>query len=275
MVRYCISVILSLSFFLCNGQQLELGVGLGMSGYSGELASYRFSERFKVLLNPALKLELSYPISHKFSASIAIWSGTIEGADSISVSGTRLRNLDFHSPLTEGSFNILYFPFRRDYDQKFNLYMSAGIGVFHFNPKTNYNGLEVDLQPLGTEGQGLSQFPERVRYNLTQLSIPVGGGLQYRISESIKIQASVMGAYTRTDYLDDVSSTYVDRDLLQNANGSLSAALSNRYLPNADGSISGLPGSARGSAGVNDYYFSGFVSILYSLGGRGSGCYNW
>jgi hypothetical protein len=62
---------------------------------------------------------------------------------------------------------------------KFRPYGIAGVGFFHFNPKAYYysdpNNLNtkqlVELKPLRLEGQGMSQYPDRKEYNLTQLEI--------------------------------------------------------------------------------------------------------
>ena len=40
------------------------------------------------------------------------------------------------------------------------LYLFAGVGGFYFNPKAQFNGNYLALQPLATEGQGLEGGPE-------------------------------------------------------------------------------------------------------------------
>ena len=44
-------------------------------------------------------------------------------------------------------------------------YIFSGISIYNFNPQAeNSNGQWVDLQPLGTEGQGTTAYPERKKY---------------------------------------------------------------------------------------------------------------
>ena len=48
-------------------------------------------------------------------------------------------------------------------------YVYSGISIFHFNPQAeNKNGEWVNLQELGTEGQGTTFFPEKEKYSLIQ-----------------------------------------------------------------------------------------------------------
>ena len=49
-----------------------------------------------------------------------------------------------------------------DLKGKFRPYGIIGVGVYHFNPKTqDKNGNWVALQPLHTEGQGFPEYPDR------------------------------------------------------------------------------------------------------------------
>ena len=61
----------------------------------------------------------------------------------------------------------------------------------------------MDLQPLGTEGEGF--YKGEKKYNLTQLAIPIGGGFKYAISNNVRIGIEVGFRKLFTDYLDDVS----------------------------------------------------------------------
>ena len=83
---------------------------------------------------------------------------------------------------------------------KFRPYGITGVGGFRFNPKAYYypdpNNLNVkelvELRPLRLEGQGMSQYPERKEYNLTQLEIPMGAGFKYYIKENTYIGLEVL-----------------------------------------------------------------------------------
>ena len=70
----------------------------------------------------------------------------------------------------------------------------------------------VYLQPLHTEGEGF--VANRPNYELTQLNIPMGFGLKYYISENVNLGLEFLYRKTFTDYIDDVSTTFVDPAVL-------------------------------------------------------------
>ncbi len=80
-------------------------------------------------------------------------------------------------------------------------YAMAGLGVTYFNPKAELNGTFHKLQPLMTEG---------VDYSRAALLIPVGAGINYRINYDWSVSLEGIYNFTTTDYLDDVSTEYVD-----------------------------------------------------------------
>jgi hypothetical protein len=152
-------------------------------------------------------------------------------------------------------------------------YVTAGIGLIYFDPKTEYNGEWVRLQPLGTEGQGLPQHPEREKYNLVQAVIPMGMGVKVNINPRWTVSAEIGHRFTFTDYMDDVSSTYVSpTDLISHhgeVKGQMIADLSRRSGEvDPEGIYSGItkPGEFRGNPSGKDSYLSGAVSISFRFG---------
>ena len=250
----------------------ELGFGGGISSYWGDLNSESFSDNF-MNMNPAGNVFLRYNYEN-ISARAILTIGKIKGSDSGSIDPGRLmRNLSFFSPITEFSILAEYNVFKfhpSDNESLFTPYVLLGAGVLKFDPRTEYNGSTIKLQPLGTEGQGLDGNPEK--YNLTTLAIPIGGGLKFRISKKLIGSIEMIGRATFTDYLDDVSTIYAPYDELLANNGELSAFLSQRvdeYLGEGEGSnASTTNGQKRGGADVNDYYFSFMINLSYNLGGK-------
>ncbi|RZJ77291.1 MAG: hypothetical protein EOO20_29000, partial [Chryseobacterium sp.] len=130
------------------------------------------------------------------------------------------RNLDFKSNMWEVYGAVEIYPtmlFRKydDYDPRLKPYGFIGVGMFHFNPKgslTDANGKKTwhELQPLSTEGQGFAVYPDKQKYSLTQMNIPMGFGLKYALSEKINIGTELLYRKTFTDYIDDVSTTVID-----------------------------------------------------------------
>ena len=72
----------------------------------------------------------------------------------------------------------------------------------------DYYSQWIDLQPLGTEGQGTTAYPDRKKYSRTQIAIPMGGGVKISLNDNLNIAFSFSARKTYTDYLDDVSTTY-------------------------------------------------------------------
>jgi hypothetical protein len=99
-------------------------------------------------------------------------------------------------------------------------YVFVGVAVYHFNPYAyDTTGKKVYLQPLSTEGEGLPQYPGRKEYALTQLAIPFGGGIKFRITDRVVLAYEIGMRKLFTDYLDDVSNTYVSETVLLAAKG--------------------------------------------------------
>ena len=98
-------------------------------------------------------------------------------------------------------FHILkYIPGSMKY--RWTPYVTGGAAVFTFNPKAEYNGEWVALQPLGTEGQGLPQYPDRKKYSLIRW-LHFGVVFQMRqlllsidlIAEILTIKVGLVGVY--------------------------------------------------------------------------------
>lgn len=135
------------------------------------------------------------------------------------------RNLDFQSRISEGSLLLECYPLKlikyTHAAHHWNLqpYAVLGLGLYSFNPQGSYfdeiadDYVWVDLKPLRTEGQGMSEYPFRKAYKLTQFNIPFGFGLQYQFSDKTGIGFEFIGRKLYTDYLDDVSQNYIDPKL--------------------------------------------------------------
>jgi hypothetical protein len=89
-------------------------------------------------------------------------------------------------------------------------YLLTGIGVFKFNPQAQLQGKWVSLHRYRTEGQGFREYPGKNQYKLTQLNFPAGLGCRYEISAIITLRLEMVYRFLKTDYLDDVSTQYID-----------------------------------------------------------------
>ncbi|MFN0033038.1 MAG: DUF6089 family protein [Flavobacteriales bacterium] len=146
----------------------------------------------------------------------------------------------------------------------------AGIGIFHFNPKTELRGTWVSLYPLGTEGQGMPNGPKQ--YNLWQFNVPIGFSYMVRLHRQFSFGFEATYRYTFTDYIDDVSTSYynpTDIALYQGEkNGEVAAYLSNPSLGEQNGGLPDYvtaPGQQRGDHTDNDGYFFAMLKVDYLI----------
>lgn len=217
------------------------------------------------------------------SLSLQATFGQVKAYDSIlqSVQSTTPRynrNLSFSSKITEYSLVAEFYPVfifvnwdnREDYPPDFSPYLLAGVGFFSFNPQTILNGKTVDLQPLHTEGQGFSEYPDRKNYKLNQTNYPIGVGLKYGLGDNFNVRAEFVYRITSTDYLDDLSTRYINPDVFSNyLNGTQltdAIALNDRRRPNPEYPINTDGGQIRGNPKNNDSYFSFNLKIGFTFG---------
>lgn len=280
-MRILISLLLSLCLSIGSyGQDLQFGITGGLIGYSGDLDAPKLSTNLQNMKATG-GIFVRNIITDRFSLRGNLMIGSILGDDALSGRDWQVeRNLNFTSRLVEVAalleLNIFNFG---DEGKRWTPYLAAGGAYFHHNPRTDYNGQSIDLQPLGTEGQGISgDFPEP--YSLNLFTVPVGGGVKYKLNDKITLQGEILSRFTFNDYLDDVSGSYVNYFELLNANGQLAAELGLRQV-DRDIAREIETGSQRGSADVNDYYYSGTISVIFNIGtmsggkGDGEGCYQF
>lgn len=255
---------LCLPLFL-SAQHFEAGILVGISTYDGDL----MPTKIKPLLAESHLAGggfIRYNINDFVTARLNISYATISGDDENMTNGQQARNLDFESTILEagliGEFNILgYQPYALQ--RVFSPYIFGGIIGYKFNPKTEYNGELVELQPLGTEGQGLAEYPEREFYKLTQHAIPIGGGVKIALNDAINLGIEIGARLLFTDYIDDVSNTYADAELIRAARGDIAAGLSDRRTNLDPDNTSTNVG--RGNDKARDWYYISGVTISYNF----------
>lgn len=260
-----------------KGDNLELGLMLGGTNYIGDMTESRFQE-----INPSAGIMLRYNPNHNFSIRGNVFYGSINGDDAnLGDDSLRARNLNFNSPLFEFSglleWNIFGFDAMGTRGTKgFTPYLFAGVGIFKFNPKTELNGEEIELQPLGTEGQGTTPLQGRKKYALTQVSLPFGAGIKFRLARRFVVGLEYGARFTFTDYLDDVSLTYVNPTILEAQYGANSAILSNRSGEDQGPyDIITQKGNRRGDRNTRDWYNWFGVTLSYTLNLHKVRCYKF
>ena len=235
-------------------------LGLGTTWYYGDLNDRLITHTD--LLRFGGQVGVMYNFNPKVAARLNYLHGKVAGADSLAKSDSyKARNLSFFSDVDEISLQLVYKPVELG---RFTPYLFAGAGALHFNPIAEFQGEEIELQPIGTEGQFIPDSGYGDPYDLWTLSIPVGLGINYRINEKwdIGIEAGYHKVFT--DYLDDVSTVYPEMDkLAATPSGPLAVALSDRgFVPRPAFSTRGNDAS--------DGFGHLFLTLTYNFG-RGSG----
>lgn len=283
------SYISSYSQYTESSSVFEAGISMGPTNFLGDLGGNvgKGTKFIKDNNFPMTKFMfgayISYQPNEWLGFRLAINRGTLEGDDAI-IKGKggyeearKYRNSNFRSRLTEGMLLAEIYPTvflesdPTDVFGRIRPYLIGGVGVFHFNPQgTDPLTKEwVNLRPLHTEGQGFAGYPTRKEYKLTQLNVPLGFGAKYFLSESVNLGLEVLHRTTFTDYIDDVSTTYIDPSSFYAQLPLAQAQLAQRMANKSGNNGASTPyavGSKRGTATNNDAYFSVNVKLGFRLG---------
>ena len=248
-------------------QEGEFGIGLGAGHYFGDLNTKARLNRAKLAASAFFRKNFGNYIAARVGVSFAqLGYSDIYNSHNKYMSS---RNLSFNSKVWEltlqGDFNFFRFmPGEPQYN--FTPYIPFGAGVFSYDPYAYLRGEKVFLRPLGTEGQGSSLYPDRKQYSSMGICIPFGGGIKYSLNERVNIAFEVLHRFTNTDYLDDVSKTYVDPAAFPaNPDGSQSnaALLSDRSYE--VGTPIGIPGRQRGNSKQKDQFVTAMFHVTFNL----------
>jgi len=268
MRRFFITAAIIFTFHDAHTQRVHAGIAGGLANYLGDVL-----DKYYVLkqTNAFIGVTVHYEISDQLLLRGTYNFARVNGSDRyISKDNLKLRNLRFETIISEFSLAGELYLFNL-YEKRYSPYIFAGLAIFKFNPYTyDTSGIKVYLKPLSTEGQGLSQYPNRKPYSLIQPAIPVGGGIKFAITENLRVGIELGFRKLFTDYLDDVSTSYADQNDLFAAKGPMAVELAYRgdELPNGDPNYP-AKGTQRGGEKHKDmYYFTG-LNISYRISGGG------
>lgn len=256
MMKKIISFVLLFNICLIANAQLdklEIGMAFGGSNYVGDINSAfnsneenkqwnQFESSFDFYnLNFMWGVVARYNFNPRWVLNTSFSLSRLEGNDAYF---NNPRNLSFYTDLKEFSavveFNFL------DYQtgskkHRIAPYIFVGLAGFHFNPKTDIiNPItqieeSIELQPYNTEGQGMPGYDKP--YSRYSLAIPFGLGCKFSLSNYISVALQWGFRKTFTDYIDDISTKYVDHYEMVNWSGELGAAVADRTneLPGREG----------------------------------------
>ncbi|HSB93562.1 MAG TPA: DUF6089 family protein [Flavitalea sp.] len=245
----------------------ELGLSLGGAHYFGDINTRAKLNRPKIAVGAFFRKQFSNYIALRVSAHYA----QVGYSDVYNKSNDfqRRRNLSFNSNIFElalqGDFNFYKF-IPADPDHRFTPYVTLGVGVFTYDPYAYLDDQKVFLRPLGTEGQGNSLYPDRKPYSTMALCVPLGVGVKYAVNERMNVGVEIAHRFTNTDYLDDVSTSYIGADkfpLLPDGTPSTARLMQDRSYET--GEIIGLEGRQRGFSQQKDQYIIAELTVSWNL----------
>ncbi len=267
--------------------KLEIGGVFGGSNYVGDINSSfnsnkenaqwnQFESSFDFYnVNFMWGVMARYNFNPRWVLNTSFCLTRLEGMDSYF---NNPRNLSFFTDLKEFSvvveFNFLDYKTGSS-NHRIAPYIFAGLAGFHFNPKTDIvnpitQNLEtIELRPLNTEGQGMPGYKET--YSNYSLAIPFGLGLKLSLSEYVSVGLQWGFRKTFTDYIDDISTRYVDHGTMINWAGELGAAAADRTneLPGKEGYYN-EHNLSRGNEKNKDWYnFFGITITTRLSNGKG------
>ena len=257
-----VSVLLSISSFAQKG--IELGGWLGAATYYGDLKPRLDLKKIRPAGGLAFRHNFNNRISYKLSLNyLRITADDSDASNNFQ----QARNLSFFSDIYDMShqmeFNFLPYDHGSE-DNFYTPYLFGGFSTFFYNPKArldfNQDGMEevYVLREMGTEGQGFGE-----EYGRFTGAVNFGFGLKFDINVDWSINIEFMGRSTFTDYLDDVSTVYPDKNQLAQLRGEIAVALSDRSNPTLD---LAAPGNQRGNARDRDYTYTFGISIMRYFG---------
>lgn len=243
-------------------QKGEFGITLGVAHYFGDINTRGAINRPKPAIGVFFRKQFGNYVGLRISAHYA----QVGYSDTYSKNEyQQTRNLSFNTNLWElalqGDFNFFKF-IPNDPDYSFTPYITLGVGAFTFDPYAYLDGQKEFLRPLGTEGQ-LIGYNGRKPYNTLAICIPLGVGIKYNISEKMNFSFEVTHRFTSTDYLDDVSTTYVGANKFTAL--STAGILQDRSVEIDANNPLGLEGRQRGWSKQKDQYIIAEIGITLNI----------
>lgn len=223
----------------------DIGVHLGGANYLGEMGGKDQTRRdfiWDMKLNDtrwAIGAFARRKISRLLSVNGGMMYLRVQGSDANSTNPQRVgRNLNFRNDMFELYVRPEFTIFqdndlggRGRYRTDFRLFAYAGAAVYFHNPQGQIDngGDFYNLQPIQTE---------LVDYSNVGFAIPAGIGFHFTKKRRHRFGFDFGWRTTFSDYIDDVSTTYKDPDLMADPLGA-QIADQHPYLVDVDGITSG------------------------------------
>ena len=242
----------------------EYGVSAGGSQYFGDLNdNYGFQTIFPTV-GAFTRIHMNPFIAVRIGANYTRLSYN----DNLSSNQfNRTRNLNFTSEIIEAAifteFNFFRFSTGEE-NSRFTPYLVGGFGIFYYNPYTELNGRRYNLRDYGTEGQ-LNGYGDR-SYSNFSFCFPIGAGVKYWIAPGVNLGFEIANRITLTDYIDDVSTTYVGASTFETTPGvdNVAMQLQDRSTEINDVAL-GRAGKQRGNSASPDQYLMFAIKLSFQM----------
>ena len=244
-------------------QEGEFGITAGVAHYFGDLNNRGHINRPKIALGGFVRKQFGNYSSVRLSGHFA----KLGYSDIYSNNEYDLRrNLSFNTNIFEialqGDFNFFKFN-PSDPNYAFTPYATIGVGFFNYNPYAYYKNQKVYLRPLHTEGETF--YKGRKEYGSMAMCFPIGFGVKYAINDKVNISFEITHRFTTTDYIDDVSTTYVGADKFPSTGGNKSLAGIMQDRSFEVGTPIGIEGRQRGFSKQKDQYTIAEFGISFNI----------
>lgn len=209
--KFAAIVLLSLFFSTKDShaqfyKDMSVGLNGGVYVYQGDLTPERFGS-FKTML-PGISLFAKKPINHFLAARLQFSMASLKGDDSRynKPEYRQKRNFYFTTPVKEFSAQLVWNILGKNYEDKgFMPYLFSGAGVSFIHVKKDYS--RIDTTWFGESSDifaGLAIDNARGTPRAL-LSVPVGIGAEYPISDRFSVNLEASYRFIFTDYLDGFS----------------------------------------------------------------------
>jgi hypothetical protein len=244
-------------------QEGEFGITVGLAHYFGDLNNRARINRPKMDIGGFVRKQFGNYTSVRLSGHFA----KLGYSDIYSKNEyDQRRNLSFNTNIFEialqGDFNFFKF-IPTDPDHSFTPYATLGVGFFTYDPYAYYHNQKVYLRPLHTEGETF--YKGRKEYGSMALCFPLGFGVKYAINDNVNLSFEIAHRFTTTDYIDDVSTTYIGADKFPSTAGGKSIAGIMQDRSFEVGPPIGIEGRQRGFSKQKDQYIIAEIGVSFNI----------
>lgn len=245
-----------------NVQSGEFGITAGAAHYFGDLNPRVGLDRPKIALGAYFRKQFGNYTALRIAGHFAqLGYSDVHSSNEYQ----QRRNLSFNTNIFEfavmGDFNFFKF-LPTDPNHTFTPYATLGVGIFSYDPYAYYRNEKIYLRPLNTEGETF--YENRKAYGTMAVCFPIGFGFKYAISQNVNLSFEVTHRFTNTDYLDDVSTTFIGIDKFPSpSDKSLAGIMQDRSFET--GTPIGVEGRQRGFSKQKDQYTIAEIGFSFNI----------